>query len=119
MTVEEKLKIAKELCDRKRKIFQKIDFRAVYPFTTENISGYIDEFDLKDKSLLTVGSSSDQVINAAFKGCRDITVLDKSVFAKEYFYLKKAAILKLNQEELFKFLCYYGYPKKESLMMMY
>ena len=110
--VDEKLRVAKELCEKKRTLFSQVDFRAVYPFTTENIAGYINEFDLKNKSLLTVGSSADQVINAAFKGCKDITVLDKSIFAKEYFYLKKAAILNLDQEELFRLLCYYGYPKK-------
>ena len=39
-------------------------FKLIYKFTTENISGYIKEFDFKNKSLLTVGSSGDQVINA-------------------------------------------------------
>lgn len=49
--------------DKKLKGFSKL-----YPFTTENIAGYIDNFNLKNKSLLTVGSSGDQVINAALKG---------------------------------------------------
>ena len=34
-------------------------FKLIYKFTTENISGYIKEFDFKKKSLLTVGSSVD------------------------------------------------------------
>ena len=49
-------------------------FNQIYPFATENISGYIDKFDLKDKSLLTVGSSGDQVINAILYGCKKISV---------------------------------------------
>ena len=36
----------------------------IYPFTTENINGYINNFNLYDSSLLTVGSSGAQVINA-------------------------------------------------------
>ena len=86
------------------------NFQRLYPFTTEKISGYIGEFDLQDKSLLTVGSSGDQAINAALKGCKDITVVDTNEFAKEYFYFKKAAILSLTREELLQFLCYLNYP---------
>lgn len=83
----------------------------LYPFTTENINGYIDLFDLKDKSLLIVGSSGDQVINAILKDCKDITVLDINPFTKYYFYLKKAALLTLTYEEFCKFFCYIDYPR--------
>ena len=86
-------------------------FSWIYPFTTENINGYIDMFDLKDKSLLTVGSSGDQVINAILKGCKEITLLDINPFTKYYFNLKKAALLTLNYEEFCKFFCYIDYPK--------
>ena len=34
-----------------------LGFDFIYPFTTENIDGYINNFDLKNKSLLTTGSS--------------------------------------------------------------
>lgn len=84
-------------------------FFQTYSFTTENISGYINSFDLKDKSLLTVGSSGDQAINAILKGCKDVTVIDISPFAKYYFYLKKAAILTLNYKEFCEFFCYKYY----------
>ena len=86
-------------------------FSWIYPFTTENINGYIDKFDLKNKSLLTVGSSGDQVINAVLKDCKDITILDINPFTKFYFYLKKAALLTLNYKEFAKFFCYQDYPK--------
>ena len=33
----------------------------IYHFTAENIAGYIDFFDLKDKSLLTVVSFGNQI----------------------------------------------------------
>ena len=86
-------------------------FSWIYPFTTENINGCIDMFDLKNKSLLTVGSSGDQAINAILKDCEDITVLDINPFTKYYFNLKKAAIITLSYEEFFEFFCYIDYPK--------
>lgn len=79
-------------------------FQKIYPFTTENIAGYINEFDLKNKSLLTVGSSSDQVLNAILYGCRDITLLDINPFAKCFYYLKIASMLELDMEEYLRFL---------------
>ncbi len=99
MKYQEKIALATKLIDKKEFFLSRINFNKIYPFTTENIASYIDYFDLKDKSLLTVGSSSDQVFNAVMKGCKDITVLDKSPFTKEYFYLKKAAIMSLEPED--------------------
>ncbi len=86
-------------------------FSEIYPFTTENISGYIDFFDLKDKSLLTVGSSLDQLLNAVLFDCKDITVLDINPNTKHYFYLKLAALLELNRKEFLEFLRYKDFPK--------
>lgn len=85
--------------------------QSIYPFTTENISGYIDKFNLKDKSLLTVGSSGDQVINAILKGCKDITLLDINPYTKFYYYLKVASILSLDLDEFMSFLRYKDYPE--------
>lgn len=86
-------------------------FHLIYPFTTENISGYISEFDLQDKSLLTVGSSGDQVINAILKACKDISVLDVNPYTKFYYYLKVASILSLDLDEFMRFLRFKDYPK--------
>lgn len=85
-------------------------FSQIYPFATENISGYIDKFDLKDKSLLTVGSSGDQVINAILYGCKKISVLDINPYTKFYYYLKIASILDLNLDEFMTFLRFKRYP---------
>src|SRR5574344_422224 len=85
-------------------------FSLLYPFTTENISGYISKFDLANRSLLTVGSSSDQILNAVLMGCKDITLIDICSYTKYYFYLKKCAILSLSYDEFLEFLCYTGYP---------
>ena len=75
------------------------EFDQIYPFTTENIAGYIDYFDLKDKSLLTVGSSGDQVFNAALKDVKTVTLLDINSYTKYYYYLKEASILELSMSE--------------------
>ena len=86
------------------------DFARAYPFTTENISGYIEKFDLNNKSLLTVGSSGDQVINASLFNCKNQTVIDICPYTKYYFYLKKASIMAFSYEEYFEFFCYDDYP---------
>ena len=86
-------------------------FAQLYPFTTENIMGYIDEFYLKGKSLLTIGSSCDQAINALMVGCEDVTILDICPFTKFYFYLKKAGLLEFSYEEFQNYFCYKDFPK--------
>ena len=86
-------------------------FHLIYPFTTENIDGYIDHFDLDGKSLLTVGSSGDQVFSASVKGSRDITVLDVNPYTKVYFYFKLAALIALDIDEFLLFFRYKDYPR--------
>lgn len=86
-------------------------FCEIYPFTTENIDGYINYFNLKDKSLLTVGSSGDQVLNAILNGCKDITIIDINSYVKYYYYLKVAGIINLNYNDFLDFFRYIDYPK--------
>ena len=84
------------------------DYSKIYSFTTENIDGYINYFDVTNKSLLTVGSSGDQVLNAFFYGCRDITLFDINPFAKYYVYLKMCAIYSLSYEQFQTFFFKHG-----------
>lgn len=85
MDLDSAIKKVKDIFKLKRvKRFDKL-----YKFTTENISGYISEFSFKDRTLLTVGSSCDQVINANLYGCNDIIVVDLNGLAEYYFCLKK------------------------------
>lgn len=104
-----------ELLNKAIKMCKKIPtntnyFDYIYPFTTENITGYINLFDLQNKSLLTVGSSADQILNAILFGCKNITLFDINPFVKFYYYLKVACILTLTQEEYLEFLRYHDYP---------
>lgn len=85
-------------------------FSEIYPFTTENISGYINNFELKNKSLLTVGSSGDQVLNAIANDCEDITVLDINPYTKYYYYLKVASLIGLSKDKFLNFFRYEDYP---------
>ena len=111
--LEEALYTAKERCEGNIILDEASmnGFEEIYPFTTENIAGYIDYFDLQDKSLLTVGSSGDQIINATFKGAKDITLLDINPYAKYYYYLKTAGILELSLTDFNEFFRYNDYPK--------
>ena len=84
------------------------EYSKIYTFTTENIDGYIKYFDLNNKSLLTVGSSGDQILNAFYSGARDITLFDINPYAKYYVYLKIAAILSLSYKEFKFFFFKYG-----------
>lgn len=86
-------------------------FQRPYAFCNENVSGYLNFLDLKDKSLLTVGSSGDQAISAITRGCKDITVLDICPLSEEVFYLKKAAIETLTREEFGRLFFYKDYPR--------
>ena len=85
----------------------------IYPFATENIGGYIGEFNLENKSLLTVGSSGDQVINAALYNCHDLTLLDVVPDTMHYYYLKVAALLTLPKDEFMEFFKYYSHNDQE------
>ena len=98
---EEKLDKAIKKCNYTLKYYH--DFFRVYTFTTENISDYIKYFDLKNKSLLTVGSSGDQVLNAFCCGARDITLFDINEYALYYLYLKVSSILTLDYKEFQEF----------------
>lgn len=76
------------------------EFNYIYPFTNENIAGYMHDLDLTNKKIVSVAGSSDHVINAISRGASDITAFDVNPLAKYYFDLRIAAI---------KTLSYYNY----------
>lgn len=105
-TLEQNIKSATKTCDTG--IREGNDYSRIYTFTTENIADYLKFFELKNKSLLTVGSSGDQVLNAFYHGARDITLYDINPYAKYYTYLKIAAILSLTYEKFIAFFFKHG-----------
>ena len=74
----------------------------VYPYTTENISGYLDN--IKDKKILSVIGSGDHYLNMISMGAESVDNFDINRFAIYYLKLKKAAIKALNKREFFEFL---------------
>lgn len=79
------------------------EYEKIYTFTTENIAGSLEYFDLKDKKFFTVGSSFDQCLNAYYHGARDITLYDINPNSKYHAYFKIAVILCLNYIEFQEF----------------
>ena len=71
------------------------EFSRIYSFATENVSGYIDYFNFNDKSLLTVGSSGDQILNAFYNG--------ESIDIKDLKSRGDRVILRLGFVKLFSF----------------
>lgn len=114
MKKNEKLEIAIDMCSGKF-INENHNFFKIYPFTTENLSGWMPLFDFLDKSFLTVGSSCDQVINAAYLGSKKQTVVDINPFVREYFYLKKAGLMALSRNEFLDFFCSFNYKRAKNV----
>lgn len=76
---------------------------SLYSFTTENIAGYIEDFDCKNKSILTVWWSGDHIFNAYLYGAKDVTWIDKNIFAKYFAELKRVALLHLSYQTFIQF----------------
>lgn len=77
----------------------------VYTFTTENLS-YIKCLDVKNKKVLTVTSSGDQLLNLIFLGANKVDCFDLNVNTYYYTKLKIAAIKTLTYEEFLTYFCF-------------
>ena len=78
-------------------------FNKLYPFSNENLGGYMSKVDLYDSTVLTTGSGTEQVFNLAYYGAKNIKVYDINPFVKYHFALKLAALKELNDKEYLKF----------------
>ncbi len=76
-------------------------YQEIYPFTTENIQGYMKNLDMKDKKVLTVGSSLDQAFNALALGAKKVKVFDLNKNTKDFCNLKSNLILTQKKEKLY------------------
>lgn len=81
-------------------------FSNIYPFTTENIAGYMKDLDLRDKKIVTVTGSTDHIINAILCGALEIKTFDVNPLAKKYMDLKLAGIKYLSFEEFLQMFLY-------------
>jgi len=76
-------------------------FQKLYRFTNENIAGYFPILNLKDKSVLTVGSSLDQAFNALVLGAKDVTVMDINPNINSFYQAKRQLVLTKSREKLY------------------
>ena len=79
-------------------------FNSIYPFTSENIAGYMKELDLIDKKVITVTGSTDHILNVILQGATDITTFDINPLTKPYMDLKISAVKNLSYEDFINFL---------------
>ena len=75
----------------------------IYSFTTENISGYFDYLNFFNKDILTVAASGDHIINAFYKGAKEVYGFDINYLALVFTELKLVALQNLEFEEFLKF----------------
>lgn len=78
-------------------------YSMLYSMTTENISGFINQYNLKNKRVLTVAGSGDQRLNCLLRGASEVVCFDVNPLAELQLRLKDIAIQKLNHEEFLKF----------------
>ena len=83
-------------------------FNSIYPFTTENIAGYMHDLDLKNKRIITVTGSADHIINAIVRGATNITTFDINPLTKYYMDLKLASLRDLSYEDFLQIFLYNG-----------
>lgn len=87
--------------------FLNSDFKGysrMYRMTTENISGFLNKYDLKDKKVLTVAGSGDQRLNCYSLGAKDVTCFDVNPLCELHLKLKDSALENLSYKEFIKFM---------------
>ena len=85
----------------KPEYYEKLDdscngtIETAYPFSNERLKDYFKQLNLKDKSVLTVGSSGDQALNSIYYGAKSVTVVDANLYTKYFVSYKISAIKNL------------------------
>lgn len=101
--IEEKIEKAIALITEEEKLKKqvKVDklFNSIYPFTTENIKGYLKDYQVKNERILTVGASGDHLLNLLLLGANTIDYFDVNPFTEVFIELKIAAVKALDEEE--------------------
>lgn len=75
----------------------------MYIYATEMVSKYYRELALKNKRVLSITGSGDQIINAYFFGAKEVVGFDINKYASFILELKISAILNLTYSEFIKF----------------
>ncbi len=83
--------------------FAYITYSDVFSFSNENMVGYYDKLNLKDKKVLTVCGSGDQALNAILYGAQSVHTFDINRLTQYALDLKRATILSLTYNEFMRF----------------
>lgn len=87
----------------------------LYSYSTEITEDYLEHFDFKNKRIITVGSSGDQVLTYALLGSKDITLMDANPLTPFYVNLKIAALKTLTRNE---FISFFNQSNENEFMSM-
>ncbi len=81
-------------------------FNSIYPFTSENIAGYMKYLNLTGKKVITVTGSTDHILNVILQGAAEITTFDINPLTKPYMDLKISALKNLSYEDFINLLLF-------------
>lgn len=79
------------------------NYSRLYTMTTENIYGFLNKYDLRNKKILTVAGSGDQRLNAYLLGASEVTCFDINTLCDFQLKLKDSAIKSLDYDKFLKF----------------
>ena len=74
-------------------------FERFYLYTNEHLNVFLKRIDVREKRVLTVGSSGDQILYSLLNGAKEVVCVDVCPFAEYYYRLKVACIKNLTFEE--------------------
>ena len=77
-------------------------FSKCYLFSNENLKEYFQYFYVKEKDILTVCGSGDQILSYILYGAKNIDSFDCNKLAYFHYMLKKAAVQSLDFDEFLK-----------------
>lgn len=75
----------------------------MYIYATEMVSEYYSKLDMKNKRVLSIIGSGDQIVNAYFFGAKEVLGFDINKYASFILELKVSALLNLTYLEFIKF----------------
>lgn len=87
--------------EAERRNFQNV--APIYPFTTENLSGYLPLLNLSGKNILTISGSGDQVLSSIFYGAARIDAFDINILSNTFTELKMKALEYLSYGDYLRF----------------
>ncbi len=87
-----------KLLDNESEMRQFGNIAKLYPFTTENISGYLDGIDIEDKNVISVTGSGDHILNLVCLGATKVTGFDVNSLSHHMTNLKLTAMQVLEYE---------------------